>query len=277
MKSLQHFKHAPLAEEKTDYSKFDVLIRAGLANKAQMQRIHNILDKMKDDNPQFAPADRAIIQNLFTKMVDLISNNKQILQQARRVVKEEEQLDEGVVDSSAFKLSPTGRKVKAHRIVFSKSSGEDQEDQEDIKKEEYQVVEEASQMDTPFVLVLKRKALRIYPNGIKIALYYNDKLNKYFSVPYSAERGIDGPIQAEEVEVTATGIEQILYIKENLESGVITHNDDTESEIDNLTASAIVDIYNSLNEQNQIKLDEMLSTSHDSYLKAAQFAYSKSK
>ena len=43
-------------EEKSDYSKFDVLIRAGLANKAQMQRIHKILDKMHEERPQIGRA-----------------------------------------------------------------------------------------------------------------------------------------------------------------------------------------------------------------------------
>ena len=45
MKSLLEFKSI-VEEEKSDYSKFDTLVRAGLANKAQMQRIHKILDKM---------------------------------------------------------------------------------------------------------------------------------------------------------------------------------------------------------------------------------------
>ena len=45
MKSLLEFKTV-VEEEKKDYSKFDSLIRAGLANKAQIQRIHRIMDKM---------------------------------------------------------------------------------------------------------------------------------------------------------------------------------------------------------------------------------------
>ena len=87
MKSLVEFKFI-VEEEKSDYSKFDALVRAGLANKAQIQRIHKILDKMGEERPNFNNADKMIIQNLFTKMVNLISNNKQINQQARRAVKE---------------------------------------------------------------------------------------------------------------------------------------------------------------------------------------------
>ena len=83
MKSLLEFK-TNTEEEKKDYSKFDSLIRAGLANKAQIQRIHRIMDKMGEDRPVFNNADREIMRNLFNKMADLISNNKQIYTQADR-------------------------------------------------------------------------------------------------------------------------------------------------------------------------------------------------
>ena len=194
MKSLQDFKTL-LEEEKSDYSKFDTLVRAGLANKAQMQRIHKILDKMGEEKPQFNNADRMIIQNLFNKMVDLISNNKQINTQARRAVKESIDESISVVDTSDYKLSPSGKKVKAHRIKVG--------DKVDRMEEEIEVTEEPvilqEDKDPPLVLVIKRKAIRMYPDGTRIALYYNERLKKYFSVPYQYGSGMDAPIQSEEV------------------------------------------------------------------------------
>ena len=103
MKSLNEFKTI-VEEEKSDYSKFDMLVRAGLANKAQLQRIHKILDKMQEERPVFNNADRMILQNLFNKMVDLISNNKQIFQQSRKAVHEE-------VD--AIQISESNESVKS--------------------------------------------------------------------------------------------------------------------------------------------------------------------
>jgi len=50
----------------------------------------------------------------------------------------------------------------------------------------------------PYILLLKRTAIRLYPDGTKIALYRNKQLNKYFSVPYDTPVG--STIQAEEVE-----------------------------------------------------------------------------
>lgn len=40
------------------------------------------------------------------------------------------------------------------------------------------------QGDPPPLVVMRRKAIRMYPFNTKVALYYSDKLNRYFSVPY---------------------------------------------------------------------------------------------
>ena len=80
MKQLQEFRDNIVEEEKSDYKQFDMLVRAGLANKAQIARIHRILDKMTEERPQFNNADKEIMRNLFNRMVDIISNNKQIFQ-----------------------------------------------------------------------------------------------------------------------------------------------------------------------------------------------------
>jgi hypothetical protein len=52
MKSLVNFKSI-VEEEKADYSKLDALVRAGLANKAQLILFHYILYKMGEDHPMF--------------------------------------------------------------------------------------------------------------------------------------------------------------------------------------------------------------------------------
>jgi len=161
MINLQEFRQL-VEEEKSDYSKFDMLVRAGLANKAQLARIHRILDK---------------------------SNNKQIFQKTRQVVREE--INEAELDTADYKIGPSGRKVRAHRFKVGDAP----------VKEEYEIEEAALDLnnDPPFVLVLKRKSIRLYPNNTKIALYYNQKLDKYFSIPYGG--GVDAPVQAEETQI----------------------------------------------------------------------------
>jgi len=40
-------------------------------------------------------------------------------------------------------------------------------------------------LDPPAVLLMKRKSVRQYPNGQRVALYYVDKIDKYVTVPYT--------------------------------------------------------------------------------------------
>jgi len=303
MKSLLDFKSI-VEEEKSDYSKFDVLVRAGLANKAQMQRIHKILDKMGEDKPQFNNADRMIIQNLFNKMVDLISNNKQINMQARRAVKE----DEDVIEAEQL--------------------------------------DEANPGPTPpYVLLLKRKAIRLYPDGTKIALYHNKQINKYFSVPYDSPVEIAG-IQAEEVELEEASndpwkdkhfgptkiIKQKYHVKTDTKSyNVKADNEDHAHKlvtnhapgskivsiehkgrimektideavmdtlhkivndkqaksvkfasghtrkIDHFTASALTQVHKALNDDNKKKFADLVHKSPEHFMKASDFAFKHAK
>ena len=264
MKSLNEFKIAKPAivveEEKSDYSKFDALVRAGLANKAQMSRIHRILDKMQEEKPTFNTADRELLQNLFNRMVDLVSNNKQIFQKTRQVVREQEEIDEGVVVTSDLKYNPkTGRKYPAHRKVMGGESDTKQQVQE-------------STLDVPFILVLKRKAIRMYPDGTKIALYHNEKLNKYFSVPYSTDKNIDAAIQAEETDITNVAFDSIRYIAESKNANYIVFNNGASHYVDVDSAQSILSLHESLSFDNKKVLEENLASGKPAYKKIAEFA-----
>jgi hypothetical protein len=261
MKNLQEFR--TIVEEESDYTKFDALVRAGLANKAQLQRIHKILDKMKEERPVFNNADRMILQNLFNKMVDLISNNKQIFQQTRRAVREE--IEEGVLDSSDYKVSPSGRKYKAHRIVLAKDAP-DVEDREDIKEAK------DSPKDPPFVVVLKRKAIRLYPDNTKVAMYYSKTLDKYFTVPFGKD--IDANLQAEEIEELQESVmDQLHKIVDNKQSNTVRFANGQSRKVDHFTASAITQVHKSLNDDNKKKFADMVHKSPAHLAKASDFAF----
>lgn len=271
MKSLQEFKQEPtiVEEEKSDYSKFDILVRAGLANKAQLARLHTILDKMQEENPQFNRADKEIIRNLFNRMADVITNNKQIFQKTRQVVREE--LEESVLNTSDYKISPSGRKVRSHRIKVG-----------DTEIEAEKLTEEKMDKDPPFVLVLKRKAIRLYPDKTKIALYHNDKLNKYFSIPYSTEKDIDAPIQFEQVEqdddtLSESVMDQLHKIVSSKQKQRVKFGDGSTRSVDHFTASAITKVHSALNDENKKKFADMVHKSPAHLAKASDFAFKHSK
>jgi hypothetical protein len=233
MKSLLEFKSI-VEEEKSDYSKFDVLVRAGLANKAQMQRIHKILDKMHEEKPQFNNADKMILQNLFNKMVDLISNNKAINMQARRAVKE----DEDFIEAE-------------------------------------QLDEQNPGPTPPYVLLLKRKAIRLYPDGTKIALYYNKQINKFFSVPYDTPTGT--AIQAEEVEITEAVMDQLHKIVNDKQAQSVKFASGHTRKIDHFTASALTQVHKALNDDNKKKFADLVHKSPEHFMKASDFAFKHAK
>jgi len=223
MKSLLDFKLIT-EEEKKDYSKFDALVRAGLANKAQVQRIHKILDKMGEDKPNFSPADRAIMQNLFNRMVDLISNNKQIYTKAKQAVREE--LDEGTRMDSPLVPMP------------------------------------------PIIMVIKRKAVRLYPDGTRIALYYSDKMKRYFSVPFGTPEADISGVQAESF------IDELRAMSNLTEDTTLELQDGSQVELDVLMANRIVYAYDGLEEDNKQKFVDLLTSSEESFDKAYEFCRS---
>ncbi len=267
MINLQEFRNL-VEEEKADYSKFDMLVRAGLANKAQLARIHRILDKMTEERPQFNNADREIMRNLFNRMVDLIANNKQVFQQTRRAVKEDTEIEEGILDTADIKLSPSGRKVRAHRLKIGDVAN---------MKEEFELVEAPIDFDNdpPFVLVLKRRAIRMYPDKTKVALYYSKTLDKYFSVPYGGPMG--AVVQAEETQIEEAVMDQLHKIVKEKQAQSVKFGNGQSQKVDHFTASAITQVHNALNDDNKKKFADMVHKSPAHLAKASDFAFSRAK
>jgi len=272
MKSLQEFKTI-VEEEKPDYKQFDMLVRAGLANKTQLQKIHRVLDKMREDKPVLTAVDRAIVQELLNKMVDVVTNNKQLFQQTRRAVREDNEIEESILDTADVKVSSSGRKVRAHRVKV----GDVGYQQENNVEEEFEIIDEAIETDDPpFVLLLKRKAIRQYPNKTKVALYYNQKLDKYFSIPYGPK--IDSPLQAEEVETIEESVmDQLHKIVANKQANTVKFANGQTRKVDHYTASAITQVHKAVNDENKKKLSDMVHKSPAHLTKVADFAFSKMK
>jgi hypothetical protein len=157
--------------------------------------------------------------------------------------------------------------------------GKDTVEKEEVEVDALELIEEQMKGDPPFVLVLKRKAFRLYPNKMKIALYYNDKLKKYFSVPYSTEKDVDAPIQAEQVEITEGKevMDHIHDIVKEKQARKVKFANGKHAMIDGYTASAIKQVHDSVNDENKTKLRKMVHSSPEGLHKVASFAFSKVK
>lgn len=254
MKSLIEFKSI-VEEEKQDYSKFDALVRAGLANKAQLARIHKILDKMGEERPQFNNADREIMRNLFNRMVDLVSS-KQIYGKARQAVRE--QLEEGMIATADVKTDIEGRKHRRSRLKIGDVGYEVQKEaRADGVGSSYPLMP-----DPPAVLVIKRKAVRLYPDGTRIAMYWSDKLKRVFSLPYGP--AVDAAIQAEE------------YVKELIESEELLLNDGNIINLNEETKQQIINTYGQLEEDSKEVFWQQLTESVATFGKLYEFCRTNS-
>jgi hypothetical protein len=227
MKSFKSFE----INEEVSLEKFDILVRAGLANKAQLQRLHTILQKMHEkDDVVLSRADRMIVTNLFNKMLELITSDKTIFQKARQSVKED--------------INESSREIDF----------------------------------LPPVLILKRKSIRLFPNNVKVAIYHNDKLNRSFALPMTdlsvssvAEEVI--PMNSNEVGV----IKILRQITKGKAANVVQFKDGKKMKVDMYSASAILKLYDALDEKNKMKIDQLLNKDKHGFIKVVDFAFSKVK
>lgn len=121
----------------------------------------------------------------------------------------------------------------------------------------------ARDMDPPAVLIMRRKSIRQFPNGQRVALYYVDKINKYVTVPY------------EDMQWSVTNetvIDKLEQIKENDESAILEHLDGSTSEVTPKMAYQIMDLYKKINEANKAKMADMLEASSKHFQAIAKFS-----
>jgi len=116
----------------------------------------------------------------------------------------------------------------------------------------------------------------LYPDGTKVALYYNDRLKRIFTVPYNTED--DATIQAqheevEQVEEAVDAIGQLQKIKDTHQHGTVNHKDGSASKIDAQTAHAVLTVHKSLNDINKKKFADMVARSSHHMQKAAEFSW----
>lgn len=117
--------------------------------------------------------------------------------------------------------------------------------------------------DPPAILIMRRKSIRMYPDGQRVALYYVDKLNKYVTVPY---QDMQWSVANEQ-----TIFEKLSIIVEQNENMVVEHIDETISEITPEIANNILELYKKINESNKQKLIDMLESSANHFKQIVDF------
>lgn len=131
-------------------------------------------------------------------------------------------------------------------------------------------------MDPPNVLIMRRKTVRTFPGGQRVAMYYVDKINKYVTVPYiGMQWGVAGP---EETEHSGDVIEEgiIDHLKDIANKGVykaVKFKDGSSMKVDKLTASAVLKVHSAMDNENQEKLANHMHKSRKHFAQGVNFAW----
>lgn len=119
------------------------------------------------------------------------------------------------------------------------------------------------ELDPPAVLIMRRKSVRQFPNGQRVALYYVDKINKYVTVPYE-------DMQWSTSEETV--FDKIKQVNESKKSIVVEHMDGSTSEITPQMAKQMMELHKKINEANKAKMLDMLEASAKHFQTIAKFS-----
>lgn len=125
--------------------------------------------------------------------------------------------------------------------------------------------------DLPQILILKRKSIRVFPDGQRVALYWSDKLKTYVSVPYSSVGVGYSPSVSEEKETKMDNLSRLIDIKESGQPATLKFLDGTEMECNEEMATEILDTFALMDEQNKSMITFLVDEGKDSFTEVLNF------
>lgn len=135
----------------------------------------------------------------------------------------------------------------------------------DMVREEKEMLNESSFVP-PAVLILQRQAIRMFPNGQRIALYTDNKYGLTFPVPYDQSGAGFG------VQTMGSGPVNSIrgYVSEETVPVIFASGE--EIQVEKSTMEKISKVYESLNEENRQRLKDMVLENQETFNKVKQFA-----
>jgi hypothetical protein len=134
-------------EEKED-RKLSALVRAGLYDAKKLPALKRALDKSAD---KITSQEKRILISLLDSLISQVVSDDQVYRKVRQNV-------HNVAEAKMDTYSKFDPRYKAGW---------------------------PTDKEMPSVLILKRKAIRVYPDNQKVALYYSQAIDKYVTIPYN--------------------------------------------------------------------------------------------
>lgn len=137
-------------KEEKEGQKLTALVRAGLYDAKKLPALKKALEKSAD---KMSGQEKRMLINLLDSLINQVVSDDQVYRKVRQNVHMKEAKEE-------------------KRDTYSRY--------DDRFKKGW-----PSDKEMPSVLILKRKAIRVYPDNQKVALYYSQALDKYVTIPFS--------------------------------------------------------------------------------------------
>lgn len=182
-------------------TKFRQLSQVGLIPKEKLQMLVRAFGKADVDDLSYG--ERLLIIEVFRNLVDHIVGDRQLFQRVRTsLAKEELEEDLASYDARHAALVKDGfvKVSKTEPVYMHPDTGEHKtllvKDGRVVKEfnkkkvnENIEAPEDVPRVKSafPVVVVLRRKSIRTFSDGKKAALYYADKLKRYFTVPSTGD------------------------------------------------------------------------------------------
>jgi len=135
-------------KEEKEGQKLSALVRAGLYDAKKLPALKKALEKSAD---KMTSQEKRMLLNLLDSLISQVVSDDQVYRKVRQNV---HSMNEAKMDTYS-KFDP---RYKAGW---------------------------PTDKEMPSVLILKRKAIRVYPDNQKVALYYSQALDKYVTIPYN--------------------------------------------------------------------------------------------
>jgi len=134
-------------EEKED-RKLSALVRAGLYDAKKLPALKKALEKSAD---KITSQEKRMLVNLLDSLISQVVSDDQVYRKVRQ----------NVHNVSEAKMDTYSKFDPRYKAGWP------------------------TDKEMPSVLILKRKAIRVYPDNQKVALYYSQALDKYVTIPYN--------------------------------------------------------------------------------------------
>lgn len=146
----------------------------------------------------------------------------------------------------------------------------------DILREQKMALNESS-FNPPAMILLKRQAIRLFPDGKRVALYADNKYGLVFPIPYDASgAGFNALNTVSQGPITAAKTAMPGYVNEEVvdDKVIILFATGDELIVEQEVMDKINHVYNSLNEENRQRMSDMILESEESFNKVKEFALS---